>query len=435
MKNDLEAKYSTVAVLGLGYVGLPLAVLAAEKGFIVNGGDTSDRKIETLKSGKNPLPDLEEINESELSNFVALGKMRFSSPEIAARNAAIKIICVPTPMFEDKSPNLEFVKSVAKTISESLKKGDVVINESTVYPGVTGGILREILEKGSGLKAGEGFRLIASPERADPGNKMQITREIPKVVGGFDQKSLEFGIRFYSKMIKTVVPVSSLDAAEACKVLENSYRALNIGFINEFAMFCFEKNLDVLEILEAAKTKWSFHAHYPGIGVGGHCIPKDPYYLMDVGKKLGIEFNSLTSAVKSSEQMPSYTVKLLKKLAGEKNLRLDKIRICLFGIAYKGNVRDLRDSPAIKVHNILKEAKCDISVFDPMFTDDEIRGLGFRPYDKARGADIVIIGTDHDAFREFDFSKVPLLAGIIDGRNILKKTIVDVYGIGRKLPK
>lgn len=430
VKDKIKTKTALVNVFGMGYVGIPLAVEIAKSGFKVHGTDRNDWKIESLSKGNNPLTDLKEIDSASLKKLVADGRMTFSKEH--NKNSDIKMFCVQTPMFADRRPNLSAVKDIAKIIGRDLEKGSLIINESTVAPGMTRKVIVQILEEESGLKAGEDFFLVASPERIDPGNTTYTINKMPKVIGGINKESLELGVAFYSNFIEKVVPVSSLENAEATKMLENSYRALNIGFINEFAKFCDAAGINVMEVVDAASTKpIGFHKHYPGIGVGGSCIPKDPYYLISAGEEAGVQFVTLFNSVVSNESMPYYTFNLLKKTSKEKNVKLDSAKIALFGIAYKGNVRDVRDSPAMILHNMLKREGISVKVYDPMFSDEELKGMQLIPFDPQKeSADIVVIGCDHPQFKNFDYKKMSGIKFVIDGKNILSRLHVPVFGIG-----
>ncbi|MBI4596464.1 MAG: nucleotide sugar dehydrogenase [Candidatus Tectomicrobia bacterium] len=431
LQDLIEDKKAKVCVMVVGYVGLPLSIAIARAGYTVFCGDVSEEKINLLNSGLSPLPELKEIDGDELKRLVEKKRIVVSNPPTAT-GTNIKIICVPTPMFSDKSPDLSSVKSAAKTIGKTLRRGDLVVAESSVGPGTTRKVICQVLEENSGLKAGQDFYVVASPERIDPGNSEYTVETIPKIMGGIDDASLGIGKSFYQKFLKGgIITVSSLEAAEATKMLENSYRALNIGFINEFAKFCDASSIDILEVIKAASTKWSFQPHYPGIGVGGHCITKDPYYLISAAEEAGVELRTLQSALWSNESMPLYVFNSLQKSCDELGLELKTSKVALFGIAYKGNTRDIRNSPALTFHRILEREGIDAYVYDPLFTETEMKTMGlelFKP--KNEQCDIVVIGCDHPQFRSFDFKQIKSLKLIIDGRNILPKQDVPVTGVG-----
>lgn len=431
LQDSIEDKSARVCIMGAGYVGLPLAVIIARSGYKVTCGEISDGKIDLLNHGLNPQPDLKEIDETELKRFIEEKRIIVTHPESAAADAEVKIICVPTPKTHDKKPDLTNIEAASTSIGRSLKRDDLVVNESTLAPGMTREVIGRILEETSALKAGEDFYLVASPERADPGNTIHTVERIPKVLGGIDDRSTDIGRAFYQKFIHEIITVSSLEAAEATKMLENSYRALNIGFINEFARFCDASGIDVMEVIRAASTKWSFQPHYPGIGVGGHCIPKDPYYLMSAAEKLGVELETLYKAMLSSESMPYYVFNHLKEICAEMELNLKGVTIALFGISYKRNTRDLRDSPALIFQHILEQEGIDVQVYDPLFSEKELRDLNLKVFDpRNEPCDIVVIGCDHSQFKSFDFKRLRGLKAIIDGKNMLPKQHVPVIGVG-----
>lgn len=428
----VEDKSARVCILGIGYVGLPLSIIIAQAGYKVLCGEVSEKKINLLNRGLNPLPELKEIDGNKLKCLVEEKRIIASDPETAATNTDIKIICVPTPMFPDKSPDLTSVKSASRTIGKSLKRGDLVISESSVGPGMTRKVTCKVLEENSGLKAGQDFHVVASPERIDPGNLAHTIETIPKIIGGVSDSSTSIGKSFYQKFIEgEITTVSSLEAAEATKMLENAYRALNIGFINEFAKFCDTSGIDIMEVVRAASTKWSFQPHYPGIGVGGHCITKDPYYLISAAEEAGVELKTLRNALWSNESMPHYVFNLLKKDCDEMGLELKTAKVALFGIAYKGDTRDIRNSPALIFQNILERQGIATYVYDPLFTEKELKDMGLKTFNlKNEQCDIVVIGCDHPQFKSFDFKQIKSLKLIIDGRNILPKQDVPVTGVG-----
>jgi len=423
-----------VCIIGLGYVGLSLAYGAARGGFHVIGVDTSAEKIDSLKAGRNPLEHLVGIPHSNIKAVVDAGTLEVSQDTRVGTDARVKIVCVPTPMFVDRRPDLAMIKEASSLIGQSLNEEDIVVNESTVAPGMTRNIIGRILEK-SGLVAGRDFALVASPERIDPGNASLTISEIPKVIGGIDRNSAELARQFYSHFVKQLVLVSSLEAAEATKMLENSYRALNLGLANEFARFCDAIGIDVLEVISAAATKWSFHPHYPGIGVGGPCIPKDPYYLISAGEESGTPFNTLWNAMLSNERMPYFTYGLLKKACAFINKEAVETRVAIFGLSYKGGVKDCRDSPSIVFSQILdRDGIKNVKVYDPLFSSEEIEQLGLTPFDPVReSCEIIVIATNHPQFENYEYERVSDLKAIVDGRNVLagRHLIVPVFGIGR----
>jgi len=429
---DLEDR---VCIIGLGYVGLSLACGAAQGGFHVLGFDTSAEKVDAVKAGRNPLEHLVAISHSEIKSLVDSGSLQASQDTGVVANSRVKIVCVPTPMFVDRRPDLAMIKEASSLIGQSINEGDIVVNESTVAPGMTRNIIGRILERKSHLVPGRDFALVASPERIDPGNTSLAMSEIPKVIGGIDQNSTELARQLYSHFVKQLVLVSSLEAAEATKMLENSYRALNLGLANEFARFCDSTGIDVLEVIGAAATKWSFHPHYPGIGVGGPCIPKDPYYLISAGEESGTPFNTLWNAMLSNERMPYFVYGLMKEACAYIRKDTVETRVTIFGLSYKGGVKDCRDSPAITFNQILeREGIKNIRVYDPLFSNEEIERLGMTPFDPTReSCDIIVIATNHPQFENFQYERVGSLKAIVDGRNILsgKHLTIPTFGVGR----
>jgi UDP-N-acetyl-D-glucosamine dehydrogenase len=428
LESIIKLKEARVAVFGLGYVGLPLAVEIAKAGFKTTGADVNTSKIELLRVGKNPLPDMK-LDEM-FEQLVAKNRLDFSSPEVAAAKSDIKIICVPTPSL-DKYPDLTYIRSVAKYIGKYVKRGDLIINESTVGPKMTRKILCSVLEVESGLEAGKDFFVVASPERIDPGNPISLL-DIPKVVGGINEESTKLATLFYSSFIKKVIPVSSVETAEMVKMLENSFRALNIGFANELAKFCDISKLDIREIISAASTKpYGFMPHNPGIGVGGHCIPEDPYYLLAAGEDIGVKFPLLSLALTTNESMPYYVLYNLMRRCEELKLKPAQTKIVIFGLSYKKNTKDMRLSPALIFHDLVQNEGFDIKVYDELFSKDELQSQSLGLFNSQLDeCNVAVIGCDHTHIQNFDFTKLKNLKFIIDGKNILESKHVPVFGIG-----
>ena len=431
LESIIKLKEARVGVFGLGYVGLPLAVEIAKAGFKTTGADVDTNKIEMLAVGKNPLPDMK--LDSAFEQLVITRRLDFSSPEAAAAKSDIKIICVPTPSL-DKYPDLTFIRSVAKYIGKHVKRGDLIINESTVGPKMTRKILCSVIEAESGLEAGKDFFVVASPERIDPGNPISLT-DIPKVVGGINKESTKLAVLFYSSFMKKVVPVSSLEAAEMVKMIENSFRALNIGFVNEVAKFCDVSKIDMHEIITTAATKpYGFMPHYPSIGVGGHCIPEDPYYLISSGEDVSVKFPILSLALNTNESMPYYVLYNLLNKCTEFDLKPEKTKVVIFGLAYKKNIRDTRLSPALIFHNLVQNEGFDVKVYDELFSKEELRGKSFSVFSpETDECHIAVIGCDHTHIVNLDFTKLKNLKFIMDGKNSLDKQHVPVFGIGGRI--
>jgi len=417
LKEKILDKSAAVGVIGLGYVGLPLATLVAKKGFRVTGFGRDAKKINLLTEG---ISDIESVEKKELRSLVAKGNIRFT--HIDADQFALQdiyIICVPTPVDQAKHPDLTAIADIARRLSLNLLNGKLIINESTVAPGTT----RE--EFGD---LGGTYLLACSPERVDPGNKEKSVRTITKIVGGVNKKSLDAAKSFYEMILDApVIAVSSLESAEMVKMLENTYRAVNIALVNEFARLTEKQGLDIVEIIEAAKTKWSFHAHYPSIGVGGHCIPVDPWYLVDFGRKHGVDLPVIEHGLKENEEMTEHVAQKVV------SLYKPGMRVFLYGLTYKKDVKDLRESPVVRFGRILLKHKVSFTVYDPLLRDDEIKALGFK-LGKPENVDIFIVGTDHKSLTS-DFKKVVNKQTIVvDGRNFFRiKVGKAVYGVGRAL--
>src|SRR3989344_272689 len=391
----IHSKKAAIGVIGLGYVGLPLATLIARKGFRVTGFVRDPSKINQKKIRVAHI-DSDELNEQD-----------------------IYIICVPTPVFENKKPDLGAIRSVAQRLSLVLLDGKLIINESTVAPGTT----REEF-----VSLGGKYFLACSPERVDPGNKDKTVRTISKVVGGVNPESLALAKVLYEKVLDApVVSVSSLEAAEMVKMLENTYRAVNIALVNEFARLSEKTGLDVVEIIEAAKTKWSYHAHYPSVGVGGHCIPVDPWYLVDFSKKKNVNLTLIEQSLKENDAMA--------QVVADKVISQYKkgATVLLYGLTYKKDVKDIRESPVIRLARILQKNNIRFVAYDPLLNEQEIKAFGFTP-GKLKTSDIFIVGTDHKQLSG-DFKRcVDNNTIIIDGRNFFRiKVGKSVLGVGRSL--
>ena len=414
----IKTKKAKVGIIGLGYVGLPLAVAFAKKGFQVTGFVRGKKKVEDLQNGLNYLKD--ESIDKDLKNVI--NKKQLTATLVddnTLEKQDIIIICVPTPVTENKEPDMEPFKAVAERLSTIDLSGKLVINESTVSPFMTRNII--------GSLPGDYF-LVSSPERVDPGNKKWKTTNIPKLVGGVDKESLDLAVTLYKLVLQDgVVPVKNLEITEMSKMLENTYRAVNIALINEFAKLADSCNIDILDVIEAAKTKWSFHAHYPGIGVGGHCIPVDPYYITAFAKDRGISMNLTAMGLRENEEMPEYV--LNKLLAHYKK----GMSVLVYGITYKKNVNDLRESPVVHFCSLLKKNEIPFIVYDPLIPREEIEKLGFIS-GYLKKVDILIVGTDHPTLEKDSNRIITKDTIIIDGRNyFLTKKGKMVLGVGRTL--
>ncbi|MBI3548598.1 MAG: nucleotide sugar dehydrogenase [Elusimicrobia bacterium] len=362
LRDAIHERTAKIGVLGLGYVGLPLCVEFARKGFAVTGFDVNKEVVDALRRGRSHVSDIPaQVLREVLRTKRFHPSNRFD--ELSGQDAII--ICVPTPLRKSKEPDVSYIVTAASQIFHRLKKGQLIILESTTYPGTTRELVQPMLEEG-GLKAGRDFHLAFSPERVDPGNKTYRIANTPKVVGGISPDSIRLAAELYGQIVETVVPVSSAEAAEMVKLLENTFRAVNIGLVNEIAMMCHKLGLDVWEIIGAAATKpFGFMPFQPGPGIGGHCIPLDPQYLAWKMKSLNFEprFIELAGVINSS--MPQYVVARMADVLNLRRKALRGSRILVLGVAYKPNVSDVRESPALDVIHLLEERGAVVSYHDP----------------------------------------------------------------------
>lgn len=412
-----------LVIVGLGYVGLPLARRAVECGLRVVGYDVSRDTVQSLNDGRSHVDDL---TDDDVAAMRDAGFIASADPAVLDRAAAITI-CVPTPLDESFAPDLTAVKSAATTISEHLRPGTVVVLESTTYPGTTEEVVLPILER-SGLKAGTDFALAYSPERVDPGNPTFGVANTPKVVGGIDARSTKAAADLYSRFIDTVVTTSGTREAEMAKLLENTYRHVNIALVNEMAIFCHDLGIDLWESIAAAATKpFGFQAFYPGPGVGGHCIPIDPNYLSHKVRSLGYPFRFVELAQEISARMPSYVVARVTRLLNKDALAVNGARVLLLGVTYKKNIADERESPARPIARQLLELGARIEYSDPFVKSWEVdRTLITRRTDVDRAvaeADVVVLLQAHD---QFDLSSIAGSARrILDTRGCMHGDAVE----------
>lgn len=426
MKKALATKIKTrrakVSVIGLGYVGLPLAVSFARAGFQVVGVDKDEDRVERVMTRRNYIAD---IPASQMSQVVRSGKLSATTDFRVLSDMDVIIICVPTPIKRRYTPDVSYMTSAVKTLQKYLKKGALVVMESTTFPGTTRELIKPGLEK-SGLKAGKDFFLSFSPERIDPGNKKYDVTRIPKVVGGLTGQCTQVTALLYHTIIKNVHCVSSPEAAEMTKLLENSFRIINIGWINEVAMMSHELGIDIWEVIGAAKTKpFGFMPFYPGLGVGGHCIPEDPLYLYWRAKKYGFNSKYIKLSADTNFHMAEYAVKRIAKLLSSRKKRLSSAKVLVLGVTYKKDVKDLRKSPALRLIALLQEKAKQVDYSDPLIPYLEIFNFPKRTSvaltPKAiKEYDCVVIATDHTSV---DYGKVLANAKtIFDTRNVYPKT-------------
>jgi len=420
LEKIIKTKKANIGIIGLGYVGLPLAVTFAKKGFRVTGIDINKSRIRKIKKGVSyildvPIRDIKKVIKTK--KFSATTDFR----QIQLQDAVI--ICVPTPLGVDREPDMSYIREAVIKIKDNIKPGQIIVLESTTYPGTTREILLPILES-TGLKEGEDFYLAFSPERIDPGNAIFATENTPKVIGGMSDKSTKLSCLLYNQVIKKVVPVSSAGAAEMVKLLENTFRIVNIALVNEIAVLCEKLGLNIWEIIEAAKTKpFGFMPFYPGPGVGGHCIPVDPLYLSWKAREHGFETRFIHLADSVNEMMPRYVVERVNGILAKRQISPDNARILIIGIAYKKDVKDLRESPALMIIDIFQRFGADISYFDPLFPYLDIGGIDLEcekmTKKRLRKFDCGILLADHS---QMNYKLLAdSLSCIFDTRNVFEK--------------
>ena len=421
LKQKILSKKAVIAVIGLGYVGLPLTVEFAKKGFSVIGIDTDKEKIERIESGNSYISD---VSSAGLRPLIKK-RLKCYSDYSKLKQADIIIIAVPTPLRKTRKPDISFILKVVRKISKSINRGQLIILESTTYPGTTREVLLPLLGKS----------IAFSPERVDPGNKRYKTKDIPKIVGGINKKSTQLTKLLYSQIIKKIISVSSPEIAEMAKIWENTFRAVNIGLANEMALICNKLDIDVWEVIAAAKTKpFGFLPFYPGPGLGGHCLPVDPLYFSWKAGLKGIETRFIRLADEINSAMPNYVVERIKRILTDRPLGRTKKALCnskilILGITYKKNIADIRESPAIEIIKILHRRKARVSYSDPFIKEVEIGNKIFisRPLSKRflSQQDCVVIVTDHS----LDYNLVAQNSShILDTRNVLE----NIKGVDRE---
>jgi len=415
----IKTKKAKIGVVGLGYVGLPLALEFVRSGYCVTGIDKSKERVASLKKGKSYVID---VGNEEIALSVKKGLFRVTDDASALSNLDAVSICVPTPLTKTKDPDVSYIISVGQEIKNYMHKGQLFILESTTYPGTTEELVQPMLEEG-GLKAGKDFYLAFSPERIDPGNKHYSVKNIPKVVGGVTRQCTELAHCLYSQIIETIVPVSSPKVAETVKLLENTFRNVNIALVNEIAIMAQRLGIDVWEVIDAAKTKpFGFMPFYPGPGLGGHCIPIDPWYLSWVAKKNGFELRFIALADQINSAMPEFVVEKITDALNNAEKSVKGSNVHILGVAYKKDVDDVRESPALEILNILRLKGARVTYTDPYIPEINFHGFNSRskPLSKEllSKVDCSVIVTDHSNFNyELIVSHSKL---IIDTRNALK---------------
>ena len=373
----IQNKTLSMGVCGLGYVGLPLAVDKAKHGFKTIGFDVQQEKVDLVNAGKNYIGD---VVDADLQELVASGMLRATTDFSEVCKVDFIAICVPTPLDAHQQPDISYVRSSAEAIAKYLTKGTMVVLESTTYPGTTEELLKPILEKGSGLKCGEDFYLGFSPERVDPGNLIYKTSNTPKVVGAIGEDAMEVISMVYRAILDgDVHTVSSPAVAEMEKILENTYRNINIGLVNELAILCNKMGINIWEVIDAAKTKpYGFQAFYPGPGLGGHCIPLDPYYLSWKAREYGFHTSMIESSMMINDRMPEYTVERAGKILNRHKKALNGSKVLVLGVAYKQDIDDYRESPAIHVIEEFHKTGANVDFYDPYIAKYREKGQWFE---------------------------------------------------------
>lgn len=418
LRERILTKKARVGVLGLGYVGLPLAVEFAQAGFDVVGIDVQQSKVDQFNSGHSYVKD---VKDDVFRPLVESGKLRATTDYSVIRELDTIDICVPTPLRKTKDPDMSYVVAASDAIAEHMHPGLLVMLESTTYPGTTDELVLPKLQE-RGFSVGKDFFLCFSPERVDPGNPKYQTSNIPKVVGGITPACTELGALFYKQALETVVPVSSTRVAEMVKLLENTFRMINIGLVNEMALMCDRMDIDVWEVIDAAATKpFGFMPFYPGPGLGGHCIPIDPFYLSWKSKEAGIEARFIELAGYINGRMPEFVIEKVQNALNDASKPVRGSRVHILGTAYKRNIDDVRESPALDIILLLQRLGATVTFSDPFIPKLQINGTTLESQEtlpSVEAADCVVIVTDHtgiDYASVIEKSKL-----IVDTRNALK---------------
>ncbi|HEX6463771.1 MAG TPA: nucleotide sugar dehydrogenase [Vicinamibacterales bacterium] len=433
LRERIRSRKARTGVVGMGYVGLPLAVELAKAGFHTTGIDLDPRKVQLINDGQSYIPD---VSTADVQALHAKGRLDATTDFAVVRELDSVNICVPTPLRKTKDPDMSYIVSAVEGIAKHLHPGMLIVLESTTYPGTTDEVVQPMLEA-TGLKAGVDFFLAFSPERVDPGNPTFQTHNVPKVVGGFTPACSDLAKELYGSAITTIVSVSSTRVAEMVKLLENTFRAVNIGLVNELARMCDRMNIDVWEVVEAAKTKpFGFMAFYPGPGLGGHCIPIDPFYLSWKAKQTGFDPRFIELAGHINAGMPHYVVDKVGDALNTRRKPINGSNILIAGVAYKRDIDDMRESPALDVMGLLLARGARVSYADPYVSEVHGRewsgGYDIKAVDMTRGNiaqyDAVVIITDH---KTFDYKALLEEADVIvDTRNAIKGSHPKVFKLG-----
>jgi UDP-N-acetyl-D-glucosamine dehydrogenase len=435
LSEKIAQRKARVAIVGIGYVGLPLCVEIAGEGYPTVGIDVDEKKVNAVRRGRSFI---EDVPSKDIKAVIKNGKLKTTTEYSACARCDIINICVPTPFTASKDPDVTYIEESGRNVAKYLRKGSLVILRSTTYPETTEKVLLPVLET-SGLKAGRDFHLAFAPERVDPGNKVFTTRTTPVVVGGLTRKCTELARQFYATVVDDVFPVSSPRVAEMSKLLENIFRSVNIALVNELALMCERMgNVDIWEVVAAASSKpYGFMPFYPGPGIGGHCILIDPYYLAWKAREYDFHSNFIELAAETNESMPYRVADRLLEVLGTNGVPSSKARLLILGAAFKRDVEDTRNSPAIKIMEILMDKVKRIDYHDPYVPTLDICGKRYRSVPMTpttlRRADCVVILTDHTCF---DYRKVLKESRLIlDARNAIKRRASKLYTVGYRKVK
>lgn len=423
IKQAIESRTLVCGTVGLGYVGLPLAVEKAKAGFRTIGFDVQQAKVDKVNAGENYIGD---VVQEDLAELVSEGRLEATSDFSRVAECDFVAICVPTPLDIHQQPDTSYMENSAKEIAPYLKRGVMVVLESTTYPGTTEDLIRPILEKGSGLTCGTEFYLGFSPERVDPGNLIYKTKNTPKVVGAIGEEALDLIASVYESVLEGgVTRVSSPAVAEMEKILENTYRNVNIGLVNELAQLCDRMDIDIWEVIEAAKTKpYGFTAFYPGPGLGGHCIPLDPYYLSWKAREYGFHTSMIEASMMVNDRMPEYCVVRAERLLSDRSQRaICGANVLVLGVAYKQDIDDYRESPALRVIECLEKRGANVTYFDPWVSSYRFKGVERSSIpeltpEALEAADLVMVTCAHT---NVDYNMVQAHAKVVfDTKNAMK---------------
>mgnify|MGYP006079092975 FL=1 len=414
LSNKIQTRNAKIGIIGMGYVGIPLGLEFVKAGFTVIGFDKNKKRVDDINNGKQVM---KHISSKLMSRFIENEKGSATNDFTKIQNTDCLIICVPTPLDEHEQPDMSYVESATNEISKNLSKGQLIILESTTYPGTTREIVMPLLEK-SDLKAGDDFFLAYSPEREDPGNKDFSVAKIPKVMGGYTENCLQITSELYETIVSETVKVSSLETAESTKLMENIFRAVNIAMVNELKLVLDRMGVNIWEVIDAAKTKpFGFMPFYPGPGIGGHCIPIDPFYLSWKAKEFNTEAKFIELAGEINRKMTEHIAHRIGKALNDDKKSIRESKILLIGLAYKKDIDDVRESPAIKIMNLLKYKGANVDYHDPFVNEFEnMRSIDLTA-NNIQKYDSVIVTTDHS---KIDYELIGKYASIVvDTRNIM----------------